>query len=481
MQQYSECEVWSNLTASDRCRIVATVAFDLADDAETWTRLCQSEQRVDPVETITAELLPLCAALKFLGRYGPGILRTRRYGRKGRPAWLWGVHSQVRRDPLGRVLVIGTWNYPLFLVGVQVAQALAAGNTVLLKPAPRCESISTELVKRFHAAGVPPSALILLDSSTDAASQAVEDGVDLVVLTGSSKTGRAVMSRAAEFLTPSVMELSGCDAVIVLEGADLDRVAKAVVFGLLFNSGATCIGPRRVIARDDVADALIRKLKPLLADQTERTIHAAACPSVLDSLSQAIERGASDVLRQLDLARLNSEGLMKPVLLDQVNPHDPIASSDLFAPILSIVRVKDDEEAVGVVNRCRYRLAASVFGGQDHAKRVANRLRVGSISINDLIVPTADPRTPFGGRGHSGFGVTRGREGLLAMTVPVSIGVRRGKLLPHLMPRRESDQQTLIGVLQMLYGSNLAKRVAGVRRLMSAGRPASESQSSSDQ
>ncbi len=119
---------------------------------------------------------------------------------------------------------------------------------------------------------------------------------------------------------------------------------------------------------------------------------------------------------------------MTPLLLDHVKPGDEIASADLFAPVLSIIRVDDIGEAIGIVNACPYRLAASVFGPRREAEAVAGQLQVGSIAVNDLIVPTADPRVPFGGRGNSGFGVTRGGEGLLAMTVPVVTGVRRGPI-----------------------------------------------------
>ncbi len=116
MKEYSGRANWESLATKKRCRIVAGVAAKITEAADDLTQLCASDQRTDPVETIAAELLPLCSGLRFIGRRGAKILRTKRYGMLGRPAWLWGVSSIVRRDPHGKVLILGTWNYPLLLV-----------------------------------------------------------------------------------------------------------------------------------------------------------------------------------------------------------------------------------------------------------------------------------------------------------------------------------------------------------------------------
>ncbi len=368
------------------------------------------------------------------------------------------------------MLILGTWNYPIFLVGVQVAQALAAGNQVWLKPAAGCEAISEKLARAFHSAGVPEEVFRVLDSSTEAATAAIDAGVDLIVLTGAASTGRAVLRRAAETLTPTIMELSGCDAVVVLPHADLATTVKAISFGLTFNSGATCIGPRRLFVESSTADPMLDLLAGELTSQPAVRIHPAARDSVARTVERALAAGAIDHQGRFDAGRLQSEGTMLPLLLDRVQPDDEIASADLFAPILSLIRVEQIAEAIPLVNGCPYRLAASVFGPSDEAKLVAGELRVGSVAINDLIVPTADPRVPFGGRGNSGFGVTRGGEGLLAMTVPLVMAERRGRWMPHLMPRQSSDAQTLLGALQLVHAASLTKRWAGMKQAFSARR-----------
>ncbi|MDA7492529.1 aldehyde dehydrogenase family protein [bacterium] len=461
---------WESWPLRQRCRLIGRVAAAIAARAAELTDLASTDQRVDPVETITAELLPTCSALRFIARRGSGVLRTRAYNALGRPAWLWGVRSRVYRKPRGKVLVLGTWNYPIFLPGVQAAQALAAGNSVLLKPAVGCEQVTSCLIDAFYEAGVPESALRMLPSGAESAIQAIDNGVDLIVLTGASETGRKVLRQAAETVTPTIMELSGCDAVVVLPGADIARVADCIVFGLKFNAGATCIAPRRIIAEQREADLLKTALRERLDQAGWATVHAAARKEAAKRISSAISAGAVDVLGRYDETQLLDCGKMTPVFLDGVNPRDEIAAADLFAPITSLLRVSSIGEAIEIVNQCPYRLAVSIFGSGKIADSVAVQLDVGTVCINDLIVPTADPRLPFGGRGKSGFGVTRGEDGLLAMSVPSTISRRHGKFAPHLQPRQPMDAQTLLGALQLLHARTLMERCSGLKNMIAAAK-----------
>ena len=379
------------------------------------------------------------------------------------------VRSAIHRLPssaLGEVLVLGTWNYPLLLPGVQVAQALAAGNRVQLKPAVGTESVSEIMCQCFVQAGVPETQLELLDSSTEAAQRSIERGVDLIVLTGAAETGRKVLKTAAGQLSAAIMELSGCDAAIVLPGHDPDRLVQSMRFGLRFNASATCIGPRRLVVRRSEYGAVSKKLSQALKEEPEVAVHSAARSFVADKISEALDQGAVDVLGHFDEQRLRTAGRMRPVLLDRVTASHEIASSDVFAPVLSMMTVDDDDQAVRIVNECPYRLAASVFGPAAQANRVAARLQVGTVTINDVITSTADPRLPFGGRGQSGFGVTRGPEGLLAMTAAKVVSTRTGLIAPHLRQRSASDEAILHGVLQMVHGGGLRKRLAGLRHIV---------------
>ncbi|TWU51924.1 aldehyde dehydrogenase family protein [Rubripirellula reticaptiva] len=465
MADPDETRCWSSLSIKERCQIVAGVATVMADATEELIRLCTSDQRRDPVETITSELLPLASALRWIGRRGTKVLAPRKCGIAGRPVWLAGVHSTVSRQPHGKVLILGAWNYPLLLTGVQMAQGLAAGNRVIVKPAIGCEAATERMIQAFHAGGVPTTELIQIDSSADAAIRVIDAGVDLIVLTGAASTGRAVMRQAAETLTPTIMELSGCDAVIVMPDADIERAADAIDFALNFNSGATCIAPRRLIAESTTADQLKSALVKRQVSRRDVIVHSSARSTVADIIERSIASGCVDVTNKFDATFLRQTGKMAPAILDSVEPHHPVASADLFAPVTSIMRVEKIDDAVRIVNDCPYRLAASVFGNRKGAVAIASRLSVGSVSINDVIVPTADPRVPFGGRGSSGFGVTRGEEGLLAMTTAKVTAVRHGKWMPHLRPRTDKDIQILSALVALLHGS-MNVRWKAIRRVL---------------
>ncbi|MGC6441945.1 MAG: aldehyde dehydrogenase family protein [Rubripirellula sp.] len=461
---------WSSVSIKERCRRVASARKVIAENGEFWADLCRRDWRPDRLTTVSGELLPLCAALHWIGRRAPQLLRSRRLPSSTRPIWLWGVRNEIHHQPRGKVLILGSWNYPLFLVGVQIAQALAAGNRVLFKPAEGCEEIGAELVRAFHQCGVPPEALEQINSSAGAAIAAIEQGVDLIVLTGSAQTGRAVFRQAAQSLTPMILELSGCDAVVVCPSADTQRVAECIKFGLTFNSGATCIGPRRLIGVREVSEAVSEQLVEKLASVEPQAIHPAAKDSVVAILRRAFDEGAYDLTGRFSLDELERTGYMTPLVLGNVRSESEIAKADIFAPVISRLDVASIEDAVSIVNQCRYRLAASVFGSKADAAAISDQLAVGSVTINDLIVPTADPRVSFGGRGESGFGVTRGEEGLMSMTVPVLKSRRRGTFVPHLIFNREKDSSILLSVIRLQHGGNLRLRLKGLWQLISSFR-----------
>jgi acyl-CoA reductase-like NAD-dependent aldehyde dehydrogenase len=478
----SQKNVWQIESHRHRCHIVGAARHEFAAACDELVSLCASDQRTDPVETVSSELIPLCAALKFIERSGAKILRRKRFGSLGRPAWLWGVHSQVERVPRGDILILAAWNYPLLLPGVQVAQALAAGNRVFLKPAPGCERVTQRLAEMFYRAGVPEAALQVLDSQTRAAIDRIERGVDLVVLTGSSQTGRAVMRQCAEKLTPTILELSGCDAVVIGRDADLSQAARAIHFGLMFNGGATCIGPRRIIVQEKLKSELIAKLRGEFEGVGRVTLHSAATASIHEAVADAQRRGASNIFGDSAANKATPPNSQEfyPAIYDGVASDWPIANGDLFAPISSIIPYQSDENAADMVNGCPYRLAASVFGSSRWAKEFASRLQVGTVTINDIIFPTADPRLPFGGRGESGFGVTRGADGLLEMTMPKVTAVHHGSFRLHLMNRKPGDFDTLAGSLTLTHGRFVDKATAllrmwrGIKYDPQAGSPATD-------
>jgi len=207
--------------------------------------------------------------------------------------------------------------------------------------------------------------------------------------------------------------------MIVCADADPVLAAEAAAFGLAFNASATCIAPRRVLVVPAVAAAFSAALLASLPRVPAAQVDAVTCRRLHALIGAAVADGARLLAGEAgDSNPCTTFARVAPTVLTDVTPTMAIAASDVFAPLLSIVPVPDEDAAVGIVNTSAYRLGASVFGTPRTARAIAARLDVGTVTVNDLIVPTADPRAPFGGRGASGFGVTRGEEGLLDMTQP---------------------------------------------------------------
>ncbi|HEX6985536.1 MAG TPA: aldehyde dehydrogenase family protein [Planctomycetaceae bacterium] len=472
---------WAAAPLRHRLKVLRRFRHRLAARPDEFASAVELPQRKSEAETIAAEILPLADACKWLEAEAASVLAPRTLSNRHRPLWLTGVRVTERRDPFGVVLILGTWNDPLFLSGVQAAQALAAGNAVLLKPGRGSAAAAEALRDGLHASGLDPRLLAVLPESPAAAEAAIDAGVGKVVLTGSADTGRKVLARLAGQLTPTDLELSGCDAVFVRGDADLDLVVRALTLGMTFNGSATCIAPRRVFAHRSVAAELESRLAQAFA--------AGAAPVPIESqTAERLESLLSDALRYG--ARLVTGGTeraaegarVRPLLLADAPTDAELLKSDLFAPVLSLVPVGSDEEALRLDRKCPYALGASVFGRPEPAAALAAKVEAGCVVVNDLIVPTADPRVAFGGRKWSGYGLTRGAAGLLAMTQPKTVVERTSIHRSHLEPVTESDSELFKSYLAAAHGRNWRARVrAALRFLREAYRRQQERRSISRQ
>lgn len=366
-------QAWAAMPVANRLRVIRRFRRLLADHAVELA----SSVKANRAEALVGQVMPLADACRFLERRAERILSPRRE-----------EQIEIRREPFGVVLVIGPSNYPLYLPAVQALQALVAGNAVVIKPGVGGQTAAATFTRLLHRAGLDPSLCRVLDESVAAAHEAIEEGVDKVVFTGSAENGIAVNEMLATRLIPATMELSGDDPVIVRADADLDLVRRALKFGRTFNNGNTCIAPRRVF----VAEGL------------------------------AVE-GTTFV---------------------------------------------DDDDAVRLANDSAYALGATIFSRDiPAAQALAGRLNAGVVVINDMIAPTADPRVPFGGRDRSGFGVTRGAEGLLEMTRIKTVITQRRRWLPHLDGARDADATLFTALIELKHAAGLGRKILALVRLIS--------------
>jgi aldehyde dehydrogenase (NAD+) len=453
---------WADWTVKERLRVLRAARHAMAGNADAFAAAISSKLARSKADTMVSELLTLLDACRFLEREASRLLAPRKLGLSGRPVWFFGVHAEVLREPLGHVLVIGPSNFPLFLAGVQVLQALVAGNTVTWKPGAGGAGVAKLMAQSLYEAGLPADALTVTDESVEAAKTALAAGPDKVIFTGSAENGRRVLATLAETATPAVVELSGADAILVMPSADLKRVAKAVAFGLRLNGAAVCMSPRRLIASAQSIATLLPLLQAELVKVPPVALDAATTAKLQDLLFEAMSAGAT----------LHGEFTPEsqgPLVVAGAQAKMGIANSDIFAPVISLIAAESMLHGLEQYAQCRFALGVSIFCGRGDEKRaraMATMLKAGTVLINDVIAPTADPRVSFGGRGASGYGVTRGAEGLLEMTALKTVLVKRGSSTLHMDPLQDADAPMLAGAIAAIHGKGFARRWAGLLRMI---------------
>lgn len=456
-------KTWASTPIAARLDILRAARHELARSCEQLVDAIPANLHRTRADSYAAEVLPLLSACRFLEDEARKILKRRRLGKKGLPFWLAGIDSTIERVPFGSILIIAPGNYPLFLAGVQALQALAAGNAVVWKPGAGGQAVADVFRLALGRAGLPESLLRITDESTGTAIAEVEARPDKIFFTGSSQAGRAVLHMAAERTIPVVAELSGCDAVVVLESADPARVVDALEFGMRLNGSATCMAPRRLFLVGSNHEALVAKLLERFARMD--TVDVA--PRTRVQLKALVEN--AELLGATVVGNVGARE-MSPILVLNGIPEMGIAQADVFAPVLTVIPVANMQHLTRVEEACPFGLTAAIFGDERTALELGRQLNVGTVLVNDLIVPTADPRVPFGGRRESGFGTTRGAEGLLEMTVAKVTSIRKGTSTRHYQQTGDTHEQLFRGAVAISHGAGLGERFAGLRRMIAAAK-----------
>jgi acyl-CoA reductase-like NAD-dependent aldehyde dehydrogenase len=468
---------WARRPINERLRPVRAFRQLLADSADELCTAVNAEIGRPVVEVLGGDVLPLADACRFLEREAGTLLRPRKVRLRSRPLWLFLQRDTIYRRPHGIVAIIGTWNYPLFLNGVQIVQALTAGNAVLWKPSEVSKHSAGQLHSLLLRAGYPGDLLQMLPPTREAGASVVEADVDHVVFTGSAATGRKIAAQLGERLVSSTLELSGCDAMFVLPDADVELAARAAWFGASLNRGQTCIAVRRAFVHRSIHPAFVESLQKKLAGATPmRLAMEGQVRQAERLLTDAIARGGTVLAPPVSKSSPGDSPWtsFRPRVIADATPDMAVCREDCFAPLMAVLPFDDLADALKQNEKCRYGLGSSVFTHDRRAgATIAERIKAGSVSVNDVVAPTAHPATPFGGRGLSGWGVTQGPDGLLAMTVAQVVSVRRGSFRPHYDPPGAPDAplgRLLRGLLEWRHAPTARRRWKGFWRLIKAGR-----------
>jgi acyl-CoA reductase-like NAD-dependent aldehyde dehydrogenase len=417
---------------SDRLAWCKRFRHLLASAAPKLAKLASDEIGKPEPQALASEIMPLLASCRWHERHAKRLLADSTL--RARPFWLMGQRHRTRRAPLGTVAIIATWNYPINLLGVQLIQALIAGNRVIVKPSERSPRTQAYLLKLARHAGADEATLRWTEPTREAGPRLLaSEHLDHVVFTGSTEVGRLVARVAAERLIPTTLELSGCDSALVQSDADTTLAARSIWYALTLNSGQTCMAPRRVIVSEEAYPSFIAALSFLAAGAKPLPlIDHAARDRALALVNQALSAGARSLLGVIEPplnADASARPLMRPLVLVDCTTDMPLTQGEHFAPVLSVIRAASDAAAINLHRSYDKKLATSIYTrNTSRARTLAADLSSGVVTINDTILPTAHPAACITGIGSSGWGVSRGVEGVLAMTRPVTVSVTSSRM-----------------------------------------------------
>jgi acyl-CoA reductase-like NAD-dependent aldehyde dehydrogenase len=373
-------------------------------------------------------------AIRFWERKAARHLRDERI--RGRGPLVLGRKFVVRRRPLGVVGVIAPWNYPLATAIGDSAPALMAGNAVVIKPSEITPLTTTMVVDGLaRETGLPEDVLLVATGRGDTGA-ALVDHVDMIMFTGSTRTGRSVAQRAADRLIPVSLELGGKDPMIVCADANLDRAAQAAATFALGNCGQACTSVERIYVEDDVHDEFVDKLVHAVGRLRQRGDTSAGAADVgamtFPPQLEIVERHVADALakgaRVLTGGRRgDGPGLYyEPTVLVDVDHDMDCMREETFGPTLPVMRVRDTDEAVRLANDTTYGLSSSVYTRDTNkGEAIARRIRAGNTAVNDGYIHVAGWEAPYGGSRDSGVGARNAREGILKYTEPHTIMITR--------------------------------------------------------
>lgn len=425
-------EGWRQTPLEVRQRKLDRLKEIIAQDGEEFARRISKDTGKPLVDSMMTELFSIPLFLDYYRKTAAKVIKRKRVST---PIVFPGKTSYIEHFPMGVIGIISPWNFPFQLSMVPAISALLTGNTVVLKPS-EVTPITGELIDELMArVGLPEGVFQVVhgDGSTGAA--LTECDVDKIFFTGSVATGKKVMAAAAKKPIPVELELGGKDAMIVCEDAHLKRAAKAAMWGGLINCGQMCTSVERIFVHAKVHDKFVGLLEkeldqlkiggpdedadigPLTFTPQLKTVEA--------HVNAAVEQGA-DLRRGGH--RLDRPGqFFAPALLTNINPSMEIYREESFGPVLPVIKVQSDAEAIRLANDHQYGLTGTVWTkNRERGLKIASQLECGQVMINEVVISVGNPVLPFGGVKASGFGRYHGPEGLLSFMHQKAIMVDRG-------------------------------------------------------
>ncbi len=459
---------WAKVAVAERARVVRGAIDRLVEQRDQVIEMLRQDTGKTRAEALMIEIIAACDAINHWSACAVRDLsdEVRKTHAFMRPLKKLIMHYR----PLGVVGIITPWNGPFALAVNPTTQALLAGNAVLLKPSEVAPRSGDWAARIFHEAGVPKDLVQVLHGDGETGAALVKAGVQKISFTGSVATGKKIAVACAEQLIPCTLELGGKDAMIVCADADLERAANGAVFNSIMNSGHVCMGVERVYVVESVADEFER----LVEEKVRQVRYAGGSSGKLSEIGPLYwDRQLSTIQSHVDDAKKKGAEVVvggeadrhdgvfyKPTFIRGANHTMDIMREETFGPIVAVMRVQDEEEAIRLANESEYGLSGSVWTSND-AKgiAIAKQMETGSVLINDAAVAYGVLEAPFGGMKNSGLGQVNGKGALRSYTFqqPIIVDRWKRKTEQHWYPHTEKTAEELDQMVKYVYGTWMKK------------------------
>lgn len=463
---------WAALSVDERMHRLQRIRDICVDEQDALARRISLDTGKPYAEAIMTEISAVPLFLDYYKKEAPKVLSRQKVKT---PILFPGQVSWMTYFPMGVIAVISPWNFPFRLAVLPTLSALIAGNTVVLKPSEVTPETGELMRELFERANLGRGVVTVCQGDGTTGAALCEADVDKIFFTGSVATGRKVMAAAAKRPIPVELELGGKDAFIVCHDANLERAAKAATWGGLTNCGQMCTSVERVIVVESVYDEFVKKLEDRVKQvrvgppEEHADMGPMTFPNQLGTVTSHVEdakaKGARIVFGG---GRIDQPGQwFAPTILTDITTDMDIWREETFGPVIPIIKVRDEDEAIRLCNEHQYGLTASVWT-EDRTRglELACRIEAGQVMVNNVNQITGNPALPFGGVKNSGIGRYHGAEGLLtfchARAVMVDHGLFKNEF--NWYPYRRK-YPILLNALKALFKGNIPKAFIDITRL----------------